>query len=159
MRAQTTQVMARQLGDIGVKVNVDLMTSTKWFATRGEGPLSAGTYDMGLYAWVQGDDPQTYLYNCDQIPTKANNYSGQNYPGYCNPQFDTAINDANNKLAQADRKPGYLTAQKIWSADLPVIPLYQRLNIDVARSTLKNFKNSPTNTPPMVNAWEWELPK
>lgn len=69
------------------------------------------------------------------------------------------MNDANNRLKQDERKPLYLQAQKIWSDDLPVLPLYQRLNIDVARSTLKNFKNSPTNTPAMVNLWEWELPK
>ncbi len=159
MRELTTQVMANQLKSIGVKITLDLMSSTKYFATRGEGPLSAGTFDLGLYAWVQGDDPQSYIYNCDQIPTKANNFSGQNYPGYCNPEFDKAMNDANNRLKRDERTPLYLQAQKIWSADLPVIPLYQRLNIDVARSTLKNFKGSPTNTPAMVNAWEWELPK
>ncbi len=159
LREQTTQVMANQLKAIGVRINIDLLPASKYFATRGDGPLSAGTFDLGLYAWVQADDPQSYIYSCDQIPTKANNFSGQNYPGYCNPNFDKVMNDANNKLKQDERKPLYLQSQKIWTADLPVIPLYQRLNIDVARSTLKNFKNAPTNTPAMVNAWEWELPK
>ncbi len=158
MREQTTQVMANQLKAIGVKATLDLMPSTKWFATRGEGPLSAGTFDLGLYAWVQGDDPQTFIYNCSEIPTKENNFSGQNYPGYCNKDFDAAMKVANEKLLQSERKGPYLTAQKIWTTDLPVMPLYQRLNIDVANKNLKNFKSTPTNTPAMFNVWEWELP-
>lgn len=157
LREATTQVMASQLRAIGVKIDLELMPSAKWFATHGEGPLSAGTFDLGLYAWVQGDDPQTFIYSCDQIPTKENNFSGQNYPGYCSKDFDAAMAIANTKLLQSERKPSYLAAQKIWTADLPVMPLYQRLNIDVANKDLKSFKSTPTNTPVTFNAWEWEL--
>jgi peptide/nickel transport system substrate-binding protein len=158
MREQTTQVMANDLKAIGIKINIELIVSTKWFATRGEGPLSSGTFDLGLYAWVGGDDPLSFLYYCDEIPTKENNFQGQNYPGYCNRDLTNVMKDANNKLQQADRKPLYVQAQKLWTADLPVLPLYQRLNQTIAPKSIKNFKPAPTNTAPSWNAFEWELP-
>lgn len=158
MREQTTQVMANDLKAIGMKINIDLQPAAKYFAARGEGPLSGATFDLGLYAWVGGDDPLSTLYYCDQIPTKENNFSGQNFPGYCNQEVTRLMKDGNNRLLQAERKPLYVQAQKLWTADLPVLPLYQRLNQTIAPKSLKNFKPAPTNTPPSWNAYEWELP-
>lgn len=159
MREQTTQVMANDLKAVGIKVNIELLPAAKYFATRGEGPLSSATFDMGLYAWVGGDDPQSNLYYCDQIPTKENNYAGQNYPGYCNQDLTRIMKDANGRLQQTERKPLYIQAQKLWTADLPVLPLYQRLNQTIAPKNIKNFKPAPTNTAPSWNAFEWELPE
>jgi peptide/nickel transport system substrate-binding protein len=159
IRAQTTQVMGNDLKAIGIKVNIDLMVSTKFFAASGDGPLYSGTYDLGLFAWVGGDDPLSFIYLCTEIPTKQNNYTGSNTPAYCNKDFDTATNKANNSLKQEERKPLYVQAQKIISADLPVLPLYQRLNQSLAKTSLRNYKPAPTNTPPTWNAFEWELPQ
>jgi peptide/nickel transport system substrate-binding protein len=159
IRAQTTQVMGNDLKAIGIKVNIDLMVSTKFFAASGDGPLYSGTYDLGLFAWVGGDDPLSFIYLCTEIPTKQNNYTGSNTPAYCNKDFDTAVNAANNSLKQEERKPLYVQAQKIITGDLPILPLYQRLNQSLAKTKLKNFKPAPTNTPPTWNANEWELPQ
>lgn len=159
LREQTTQIMANQLKQIGIKVNIELLPASKYFATKGEGPLNNGTFDMGLFAWVQGDDPYSTLYLCKQRPEKENNWSGQNDPRYCNPAFDKVQEAANQKLLQSERKPLLLEAQKIWTKDLPVLPLYQRINIDAAPVTMKNFRPTPTNTPVTWNCWEWELPQ
>jgi peptide/nickel transport system substrate-binding protein len=159
IRAQTTQVMANDLKAIGIKVNIDLMVSTKFFAASGDGPLYSGTYDLGLFAWVGGDDPLSFIYLCTEIPTKQNNYTGSNTPAYCNKDFDVAQNKANNSLKQEERKPLYVQAQKIITADLPILPLYQRLNQSLAKTALRNYKPAPTNTPPTWNAFEWELPQ
>lgn len=159
MREQTTQVMANDLKAVGFKINIELLPAAKYFGTRGEGPLSGATFDLGLYAWVGGDDPISFLYYCDQIPTKENNFSGTNYPGYCNQDLTKIMKDANGKLQQAERKPLYIQAQKLWTADLPVLPLYQRLNQTIAPKSIKNFNPAPTNTPPSWNAHEWELPE
>jgi len=158
IRAQTTQVMGNDLKAIGIKINIDLMVATKYFAASGDGPLYNGTFDLGLFAWVGGDDPLSFLYLCTEIPTKENNYTGSNTSAYCNKDYDKAQGEANNKLNQAERKPLYIQAQKIISADVPILPLYQRLNQTLAKTTLKNFKPAPTNTPPTWNAHEWELP-
>ncbi len=159
IRAQTTQVMGNDLKAIGIKINIDLLIATKFFAASGDGPLYNGSYDIGLFAWVGGDDPLGFNYLCTEIPTKENNYTGQNTPAYCNKDYDTAQNAANNKLNQAERKPLYIQAQKIIMGDLPILPLYQRLNQTLAKTKLTPFKPTPTNTPPTWNAYEWELPQ
>lgn len=163
MREQTTQVMAADLKAVGFKINLDLLPAAKYFATRGEGPLSSGTFDLGLYAWVGGEDPSgnRTLYGCEEIaiPTKANNFSGQNYPGWCNQEASKLLIDASNKLTQAERKPLYVQAQKIWTSELPVLPLYQRLNQTVVKKALSPFSPAPTNTPPTWNAHLWQLPE
>lgn len=159
MREQTTQIMANQLKAVGIQANIELLPASKYFAAKGEGPLNGGTFDLGLYAFVLGDDPFTRAYFCSQRPSKENNWAGGNYPRYCNPEFDKVMEEANNKLLQSERKPLYIKTQQIWTKDLPSIPLYQRLNIDAAPVKMKNFRPTPTNTPITWNAWEWELPE
>ena len=119
-REQATALIVGQLRALGVRVEHEIVPFGRWFATQGEGPLSAGTFDLGLYSWVQGDDPQTFIYGCGEIPTKENNFSGQNYPGYCSREFDAAMRLANQGLRQSERQGPYLAAQRIWTADLPV---------------------------------------
>lgn len=157
VREATARAIAEQLRDVGVRVTVELVPAQRWFASRGEGPLAAGTFDLALFAWVQGDDPRTFIYNCDQIPAKENGFAGQNYAGYCSREFDAAMATANGALRQAERLPGYLRAQRIWTVDLPVVPLYRHVNLEAARRDLRGFRPSAADLPVTANVWEWEL--
>lgn len=158
-RELTTQIIQSNLKEIGVEVELEYMPSKQFFATDGEGPLSARTFEMGLYAWVAGDDPGGMdIYHSSNIPTEASAYSGQNFPGYKNAKNDDLLVKANAEMDESKRKPLYAEQQKQWTEDLPSLPLYQRVNVAVAKVALKNFRPSPTNTPPTWNVQEWFLP-
>ena len=101
------------------------------------------------------------LYNCAGIPTKENNYSGQNNPGWCNKDADKALNDAENNadivVSPAKRKTAYAPFFKAWTTEVPVIPLFVNAVPIVARTGFKNYTCGPTNSAPCGwNAWQWE---
>jgi peptide/nickel transport system substrate-binding protein len=157
LREQISAEVASDLQAVGVKVTREMIPAAHLFATGGGGPLSSRSFDLALFAWIQQEDPQSFVYICDQTPTSANGYRGQNFTGYCNPAFDKVMLDANGRLNREDRRPLYLEAQAIWTRDLPVLPLYPRVRIELASAKLRNLKSPPTSTPATFNAFEWEL--
>ena len=55
---------------------------------------------QSIRAWVASPEnvPRTILHT-DHIPTPDNNWAGQNYTGYCNPEMDALIDLANAGVA------------------------------------------------------------
>ncbi len=161
LRAQTTQLIQQNLSDLGLLVSLSYQPAAIYFGDPPDAPLAGRKYQMGLYAWVSGDDPAGFeLYHSSQIPSKENNYTGQNYPGWKNERNDQLLKQANQReITREKRLPLYAEQQKIFNEELPVLPLYQRVNISTAANGLQNWKPTPTNTPPTWNAHEWVLNK
>ena len=82
---------------------------------------------MGMFAWVSSPEnvPRSTL-RSDEIPTAANNWAGQNYTGYCNPEMDKLIDDTGIELDRDKRRAMWQRIQEIYATDLPVLPLYYR---------------------------------
>lgn len=161
--AQTIQAMWKA---VNVGTNIQFLYGRGLFQPcSAGGPLYCRTYDAAIYTWVGGDDPGFWgLYNCTGIPTKENNYSGQNNPGWCNKDADKALNDAENNadivVSPAKRKAAYAPFFKAWTAEVPVIPLFVNAVPIVARTGFKNYTCGPTNSAPCGwNSWQWELSK
>jgi peptide/nickel transport system substrate-binding protein len=161
LRAQTTQFIYQNLSDLGLQVSLRYEPAAIYFGDPPEAPLSGRKFQMALYAWISGDDPGGYeLYHSAQIPTKANNYEGQNYPGWRNQRNDQLLFQANRQeIERKPRLPLYAEQQKIFNDELPTLPLYQRVNITTAANGLQNWKPTPTLTPPTWNAYEWVFTK
>jgi peptide/nickel transport system substrate-binding protein len=159
-RELVTQIVQQNLKDVGIEAVLDYVPSTQYFSGgQNPGPLTGRTFEMGEYAWVAGDDPNgtKNLYSSAAIPSKDNSYVGQNYAGFRNPRNDELLQGTENTLDRASRQAMYAEEQKIWTDNLPVIPLYARANVTAVTPNLKAFRPTPTNTPPTWNAHEWEL--
>jgi len=71
-----------------------------------------------------------------------------------------AASDVDIALSRDKRKPLYIQIQKIWTSEVPVIPLYNYTVVYVSHVGLKNFQPTPTQYgPETYNAWTWELAK
>lgn len=164
-RQSVAQVIQAQLKSVGFGVNLKFLYGRGLFATASAGgPLSARTFDVGEYAWVFGADPDpTGTYTCNGIPKKENSFSGQNYPGYCNKDFDSLAakesKDLETALSQDKRKPVFKAIQEMFTKDLPALPIYNYANVFVIRTGMTGFKPLPTSQPESWNAWEWTLSK
>ncbi len=158
MREQYTQIIQANLKAVGIEVNLKFTPAQQFFGS--EGPLYRRTFETGVFFGVAGDDPGGLeLWTCKNIPKPENNYSGQNIPGWCNSQNDELLQKAFQTLSDQERLPLYLQQQEIFTDELPVLPLFYRLNVAAARADLQNFKPTPTQTPPTWNVEEWFLPK
>jgi peptide/nickel transport system substrate-binding protein len=157
LRKNVSQVIQANLKSAGIDLELDFIPGRGLFSR--EGPLIRGTFQLGLYTWISDPDPDaTTLYHSKSAPTDANNFVGQNFPRYSNARFDDLATRGANTLEVAQRKQIYCDAVKLWTDDVPVIPLFQRLVVTVARSNLANFRPTPTVTPETWNAWGWWIP-
>lgn len=95
---------------------------------------------MVMYAWVSSpeNNPRS-TYHSKSIPTDKNGFSGQNYPGWVNPNVDKLVDAMDVEFNAAKRKELSSEMQKYYTADLPVIPLFYRSDISVAPKNLKNY--------------------
>ncbi len=146
LREQQEVQIASDLKGIGIQVITPFKNPTagKLFGSyAGGGVLYNHTFDIAQYTnTVPGGEPDQWYsgYVCDQIPTQANGGVGQNDTQECNPTVDAAFKAGRNKVAQADRKQGYVDAAKALAADLPEAPLYQQLTVNAFNNKLGGYK-------------------
>jgi peptide/nickel transport system substrate-binding protein len=95
---------------------------------------------MVMYAWSSGvtESPRQTLYS-SMTPTEANNYGGNNYIGYSNPKMDADIDAADSELDPAKQKALWADMQKLYFADIPVLPLFFRAEAHVVPKWLKGY--------------------
>jgi peptide/nickel transport system substrate-binding protein len=165
-RQALAQVIQQQLKANGFGVNLQFLYGRGLFATASAGgPLSSRSFQAAIYTWITGDDPDHLgLYDCASIPSEGNNFSGQNYTGWCNDEADKLLkqnaSDPEISLSREKRKPVLDAFYKLWTENVPVIPLFSNTRVYVVRTGFGNFKAGPTQyAADAWNAWEWTLVK
>lgn len=157
MRVTIAQLVQENLRVCGIDVVIEQVPDRAYFGDGPDGILFGRSFDLGEYAWLAGVVPRTSLYYCDQWPSKDNNWSGSNAPGYCNPAYDVLGKQAESILSRAEQKRLYAQALVILSEDLPVLPLFQRVSLSATRPGVLNYKPNPTIDSPLWNIWEWDI--
>jgi peptide/nickel transport system substrate-binding protein len=165
-RQAVAQVLQQMWKEAGFGVNLQFLYGRGLFAScSAGGPLYCRTYDAAVYTWLTNDDPgHLGLYDCNAVPTEENGWSGQNYPGWCDPQADIHLQrnetDPDIGLSIEKRKIELDAFYRIWTEQVPVVPLFSNTRVYVARAGMENFKPGPTqNGPDTWNVWEWTLAK
>lgn len=98
-------------------------------------------YDLALTGWASdSNDPDSFLrplLSCAAIG------SGNNYAHWCNPQFDTTLQQGLQSQQLSSRIDAYITAQRMLNSDLPVLPLASSLRIVAYRADIHGLVFSP----------------
>lgn len=149
-------VWVSQLQKCGIQLLPSYIPGSIWFG--GNSGLRRRDFDIGAFAWVgETEPPGPTLYACDQIPTPANNWNGQNYMGWCNERASQAIKLGNNTLDDAERKRQYVIVQEEFSKDMISLPLFQRLEATAYNKDLQGLRPDPTEYW-SANSHEFDLP-
>lgn len=152
MRVQYMQLFQQDLAACGIKLNLQNLPSREWFANGPDGPLFGRKFDMGSFAWLTGVEPACNLYASWEIPGPDNNWGGQNDTGWSDPAFDAACRRALQALpGTTDYIEGHKEAQRIFSQNLPVIPLFLRIKLAAYRPEVTGFIMDPTENSEMWN--------
>ena len=156
-RMAATQIMAESALACGIQMDLGYFPAGEWFADGPDGPLYGRHYDLGQFAWLTGVDPACNLYLSSEIPTAENAWAGQNNPAYVNEEYDVICRAAIQALPGQDAyTANHLEAQRIFSEELPVVPLYLRLKLAATRPDMCNFYMDPTNNSEMWNVEEFD---
>lgn len=113
---------------------------------------------LAMFAWLSSPEhlPRTSLHS-ESVPTEANNWGGQNYTGYANPEMDRII-DAIEIELDRDRRAGlWAELQRLYATDLPVLPLYFRADAYILPTWLEGVR--PTGHKYTSTNWieEWRV--
>ena len=107
---------------------------------------------LGMYAWMSSPEnvPRTTLHS-EHIPTKANNFAGQNYTSFKNAEMDELLETIEIQLDKSKRKKMWKRLQHIYANELPVLPLYFRANAYILPKWLTGVK--PTGHQYSTTLW------
>lgn len=152
-RTQVSTIVADSLAQCGIQVNVEYLDQKALYAAGPGGLLFGRNFELAEFAMGStGVEPPCDWFSSTEIPNAANYWVGTNISGYSSPAFDAACQTVQQSLtdetAYAD---AYHLAQSIFTQDLPVIPLYWRIKIAVARQGFCNFALDPTASSSLWN--------
>lgn len=150
----TSRQMAVEIQSDLRKIGVDLQTKsytyTILYATQAMGGiLMTGKFDLTLYSWVAGADPDdSSSWMCAMAPPAGNNIAH-----YCNAQFDAAEQDALTHSDRARRKKDYALTQQLLARDAPAAFQYYQRQRWAVSAALRNFR--PNGITGSWNAYQW----
>lgn len=149
VRTITAQVqqMYRPLG-----IEIDLKGfdyATLYAAAQNGGILNGGKFDLAMYSWISGSDPDdSSQWTCAAIPPAGNNVTR-----YCSPAMEAAQRLALSTFDRAVRKRAYATIQSLLLHDAPAAFLYYQALRYAHAPALQNF--TPNGTSEGWNAQDW----
>jgi peptide/nickel transport system substrate-binding protein len=118
-------------------------------AAESGGILNGGKFDLAMYAWFSGADPDdSSQWTCNAIPPAGNNIAR-----YCSKRMDALQRIATTSFDRAARTRAYAQTQALLLEDAPAAFIYYQPLRYAHASDLRNF--SPNGTSEAWNAQEW----
>ena len=145
-RIQATQILQQSMLECGIQVHLEYWQASEFFSAD-DAPLWRRRYDLGQFAWLTGVEPPCGLFLTEGIPGEEFPYGwdGWNNTGYSNPEYDQVCNDALQSLPGDPRyEELHLEAQRIFADELPLVPLYLRVNLSAAHIDMCGYTGDPT---------------
>ncbi|MGA7746834.1 MAG: peptide ABC transporter substrate-binding protein [Candidatus Aquilonibacter sp.] len=124
---------------VGASVTIKQFAVTQFGAPASMGgPVYGGRFDVALYSFVNGDDPDTTdQFACSNIPP-----NGYNKSRICDVRIDALLAAGRETYDILTRKAIYARLQALLYEQLPMVLLYQRRELDVFPALLRGPSGS-----------------
>jgi len=160
-RLDTLKLMANQLRQIGIKVDVNAKPNADVFGLWNDVKattlcnLQHGNFDVAEFSYVSPLDPLAgySVYNSGQTPDNAP-HTGENISRINLPALDAAYGAVQSSADFVKVRAAMLSIQEIYGSDRNTyeLPLYFRKDVWLANPKLHNFTGNPT-----ASAGEWNI--
>jgi len=115
------------------------------------GPVYGGKFQMALYPFNPGDDPDTTdQFSCANVPPH-----GYNKSRICDRRIDALLKAGNSTFDRDQRQKAYDELQRLLQAEMPLILLYQGRQVNSFADRLRGQTTSLNGA--FWNAAAWEL--
>ncbi len=137
---------------VGARVEIKAFNITQFVAPVSVGgPVYGGKFNLALYSFVNGDDPDTTdQFACANVPPH-----GYNKSRICDPRIDALLLAGRSTFDLDKRKAIYTQLQRLLYQELPIILIYQRREIDTFTSRLQDESGSSDSV--FWNVANWRL--
>ncbi|MEW6406319.1 MAG: peptide ABC transporter substrate-binding protein, partial [Chloroflexota bacterium] len=152
----TQQLVAEMLGDVGIKLNLNVVEgSVLWADAESGGIEQSGNFDIDMWDdGYAGTDPTDYLW--ESYSTEAMTPGGGwNFYRWDNPEFDALIDEAYT-LDQASRQETFCQMAEILDQEIPQVYLFTVPNADAYSARLNGVQSS-INDLVTWNIADWTL--
>lgn len=140
---QINQLLQEQLGAVGIKVNLQPVAASEWYAR-----VVSGATNMTPTRWTQRADPDGLLYILFDSHGFANTMK------YKNAKVDTLLEQGRSTYDKALRKKLYAEAQQQIVSDLPIVPLMFGAEYAAMRDDVHGFQWIPDSIPRFRDLWK-----
>ena len=143
-------VVAEAERQVGARVTLKQFNITQFVAPANlGGPVYGGKFQMALYGFVNGDDPDTTdQFACANVPP-----NGYNKSRICDPRIDALLVQARRTYDVAQRKALYARLQTLLYQQLPIALLYQEHQLNAFTDALQGQSTSISGAFWNVGAW------
>ena len=128
--------VAGHLAAIGIAADVRELPHSEFASA-----VASGRFDLAITS-EDVSDPQR---------------ASERWAGRVDSWFDVLGQLAARGSDRAEKRPIYAEMQRLWSAAIPALPLYQELRVDVAPRNLTGIQPTPSGSALSWNAHEWSF--
>ena len=152
-REAVQQVLQNQWRRVGVEVRIRNEPPRVFF---GETMRRRAFPAMAMYAWISSPEggPRNQLHSAS-IPTSANNFAGQNYPGLADAELDGLVDALEVELDFERRKALWARIQAIYARELPALPLFFRADAFIVPRWLAGIEPTGHQHPSSLRIEHW----
>jgi peptide/nickel transport system substrate-binding protein len=151
-RELVEEVMQSQWRQAGIEVHLKNQPARVLFGET----VMRRTFTMAMFAWTSAPEnlPRDVLYSTE-IPSAANNFSGQNHTGFKNPEADRLMDAIETELDRPRRAVLWQQLQALYAEQLPSLPLYFRADAFILPPWLKGLVPTGHQYPSTLWVEDW----
>lgn len=158
------EILERVQADLaacGVEVVADVRPPAELYADGPAGPLFGRRFDLGLFVWRTGIEPSCQLWLSDNTTGPAadgfGGWDNVNVTGWRDEAFDAACRTALlSPPASEAYAAGQTEAARIFSEQLPALPLFTLVKMAGETAVTHNVQLDPSQPSLFWNVAEWE---
>lgn len=149
LRHQINSQVKMDLAACGVHIDLLEVPASDWYGNGPFSPLFGRRFDLATFAWLSRIEPPCNLYLSRNITGPEEEgfggWSNINATGWSNEAFDAACEQALNAFPNtAAYNEGHQEALRIFTQQLPIIPLFSRVEIVLLHPDVINFEIDAT---------------
>jgi peptide/nickel transport system substrate-binding protein len=157
LRMQTAQLVQAYLGTCGIQVTLEIVAPDTLFAPGPDGLLFGRWFDLAQFSWRAVPDPLCDSFLSSRVPDTGR-WDGPNVAGFLDDEYDAACLLALEALPGSEQyTAGHVEAQRIFSERLPVLPLFQRPKVTLARKSVVGLAPNPAQASELWNVEQLDL--
>jgi peptide/nickel transport system substrate-binding protein len=148
-RVAVARVLAAQLGEVGIEVEVRAFEFATFFAD-----VKRGNFQIATMQTAEISDPDYYFpyFNSERIPSAADP-DANNRTRYRNADVDRLTTAGRSELDPVKRKAIYAEVQRIVAEDVPVVPLWHEDVVVLENTSVEGYRIVPdARLPGLVTA-------
>lgn len=158
LRREVADLLVAGWTALGAQVPIREIRPDVLFPPWPRGILARGDYEVGLWTWFVGADPDVLftIEHSSEVPSKTKP-GGGNFGRFASADIDRSLEAGRARLDPLARIQAYQAFEKAYVNYRGELPLFERLSVTLSARTLHNLYPNPSSSTTFWNLADWWL--